>query len=490
MTSHASSPPPSSPDPLAPTPGNSQSVVHSPERHTESGLDLLVAAAVAPKAQAPGQAKPKSVKPRARPSGGAGPKAVKRRKIAGGAAGTGTGTGVMASGSATPTAMEVDDDIEGLLGDGPDEGSDRETVAGPSVHQTPTAKRLKDEAVMGDTPEASTPTTSASTKKSRGKGKAADWNCYWGECDARFDAQDPLIEHVKDDHIAILKEPFICEWKPCPRTGQTQASRHSLSTHMRMHTGERPYACSYAGCDKAFTRSDALSKHIRAQHVSSALSSTPQGTNSGVALESTTGHSRTGGSSPVKAESPGPDDLVAGPAIGSPVKAGSSRVRPATEAELMLDDDLAEVLPRLRRRERLDVSAEEKVALAEVRKLRPRAGAEGGAVAAASATTGRKRKSTAGSKAAAAAAASATSTAPGELVPDELDEPSAELEIPEEARLVETVPDPDLPAGSHGTVDILSRSEWQARFIMIKARLMLVDEENHMRRAELRELMS
>ncbi|KAL9709079.1 hypothetical protein Ac2012v2_007892 [Leucoagaricus gongylophorus] len=33
-----------------------------------------------------------------------------------------------------------------------------------------------------------------------------------------------------------------------------------------MHTGEKPFTCSKPECDKSFTRSDALAKHMRLQH--------------------------------------------------------------------------------------------------------------------------------------------------------------------------------------------------------------------------------
>ena len=45
------------------------------------------------------------------------------------------------------------------------------------------------------------------------------------------------------------------------------------------------------------------------------------------------------------------------------------------------------------------------------------------------------------------------------------------------------VVDPD------GEVEVLGRSRWQIRFIVAKAKLMLVDEENRMRRRELEDLM-
>ena len=46
------------------------------------------------------------------------------------------------------------------------------------------------------------------------------------------------------DHIGVGKDSYSCEWGECSRKGQRQATRHSLITHCRAHTGERPYTCT------------------------------------------------------------------------------------------------------------------------------------------------------------------------------------------------------------------------------------------------------
>ncbi|KAI1400313.1 hypothetical protein F4819DRAFT_461935 [Hypoxylon fuscum] len=96
--------------------------------------------------------------------------------------------------------------------------------------------------------------------------------CAWDGCRVGdLGNMDKLVEHIHNDHIENRQKKYTCEWIGCPRKSLPHASGYALKAHMRSHTREKPFYCYLPECDRAFTRSDALAKHMRTVHETEAL---------------------------------------------------------------------------------------------------------------------------------------------------------------------------------------------------------------------------
>jgi hypothetical protein len=91
--------------------------------------------------------------------------------------------------------------------------------------------------------------------------------CKWQHapgllCHAVFPTASALHKHVKTAHVDNCASCF-CQWEGCDASSKDFKQRSKLSRHLLGHAGYRPYACSYAGCDKTFATNQAKDNHER-----------------------------------------------------------------------------------------------------------------------------------------------------------------------------------------------------------------------------------
>jgi len=87
--------------------------------------------------------------------------------------------------------------------------------------------------------------------------------CSWGDCEIEMNTQEALVSHILLDHVGTGKASYVCMWKGCTREHKPFSKRHKIQNHIRIHTGERPFACPVPECGKKFSRQDGLNTHIK-----------------------------------------------------------------------------------------------------------------------------------------------------------------------------------------------------------------------------------
>lgn len=149
----------------------------------------------------------------------------------------------------------------------------------PLEHDGPGLEGLSD--VSSDT-SADIPSSPANARLDEEDYQEQVTRCEWDGCQDDGEEggggyqhrdMDDLVKHIHDAHIESRQKKYTCEWMSCTRKGMPHASGYALKAHMRSHTREKPFYCYLPECDRSFTRSDALAKHMRTVHETDALKS-------------------------------------------------------------------------------------------------------------------------------------------------------------------------------------------------------------------------
>ena len=86
--------------------------------------------------------------------------------------------------------------------------------------------------------------------------------CQWDGCGTQCLSLQQLVAHLEHDHT-IAASHYVCKWAGCPRQQKPFDARYKLVTHLRCHTGERPYKCTHDSCKRTFSRLENLKLHMR-----------------------------------------------------------------------------------------------------------------------------------------------------------------------------------------------------------------------------------
>lgn len=84
------------------------------------------------------------------------------------------------------------------------------------------------------------------------------------KCGKIFHTMHEIVTHLTVEHVGGPEcTTHACFWAGCARNGRPFKAKYKLVNHIRVHTGEKPFACPFQSCGKVFARSENLKIHKR-----------------------------------------------------------------------------------------------------------------------------------------------------------------------------------------------------------------------------------
>ena len=94
--------------------------------------------------------------------------------------------------------------------------------------------------------------------------------CMWEDqetkklCNKLFHTMHDVVNHLTVDHVGGPENnDHACYWQECSREKKSFKAKYKLVNHVRVHTGEKPFCCTFPGCGRLFARSENLKIHKR-----------------------------------------------------------------------------------------------------------------------------------------------------------------------------------------------------------------------------------